>query len=122
MLTENEIMDRACFCYGVCLQLNWVLSNDLLSPPEYLKALENSSLGLAGDEFIRQSIGEALASGEEDGGLNSLIMIYESFTLAYCEVLEIGMDDLRQSIPPEHLSRLASEVGAEAKAEAKIDK
>lgn len=115
MLSEKEIMDRAYFCCSVCLQLNWLLSNDLLSPPQYLKALEKSSLKLAEDDYIRQSIAEALASGEEDGGLNTLIMIYESFTLAYCEVLEIGMDDLRSSIPPEHLKQLAAEVGAEAK-------
>jgi hypothetical protein len=117
MLDEKEIMDRAFYCYSVCLQLNWLLQNDSISPQEYLTALEKSSLKLAEDDYIRQSIGEALVSGEEDGGLNSLIMIYESFTMAYCEVLEIGMDDLRQSIPPERLEELAAEVGAVARTE-----
>ncbi len=117
MLAEKEIMDRAFYCYSVCLQLNWLLQNDSINTSEYLNTLEKSSLKLAEDDFIRQSIGEALVSGEEDGGLSSLIMIYESFTLAFCEVLEIGMDDVRQSIPPERLRELAAEVGAEARTE-----
>ncbi len=97
MISETDVMDRAVYCYCVCLQLNWLLSNDSLAPPEYLGALQNSSLKLAEDDFIGQSIVEALASGEEDGGLNSLILIYESFAFAYCEVLEIELTDLRHS-------------------------
>lgn len=115
MLPENEVMDRAFYCYCVCLQLNWLLSNDDVTPPQYLKILEGSSLRLGDDDFIYQSISEALVSGEEDGGLNSLITIYESFALAYCEVLEIGLNDLRDTVPPERLKTLAAEVGAEAK-------
>jgi len=115
MLPENEVMDRAFYCYCVCLQLNWLLSNDDVTPPQYLKILKDSSLQLGDDDFIVQSITEALVSGEEDGGLDNLITIYESFAYAYCEVLEINMDDLRDSIPPERLKELASEVGAEAK-------
>lgn len=115
MLPENEVMDRAFYCYCVCLQLNWLLSNDGVTPPQYLKVLKDSSLQLGDDDFILQSITEALVSGEEDGGLDNLITIYESFAYAYCEVLEISMDDLRDTIPPERLKELASEVGAEAK-------
>ncbi len=115
MLTENEVMDRAFYCYCVCLQLNWLLSNDHTTPPEYLKILKTSSLQLGDDDFIVQSITEALVSGEEDGGLNNLITIYESFAYAYCEVLETSLEDLKESIPPERLKELASEVGAEAK-------
>lgn len=115
MLPENEVMDRAFYCYSVCLQLNWLLSKDDVIPPQYLQILKNSSLQLGDDDYIAQSITEALVSGDEDGGLNNLITIYESFAYAYCEVLEITLDDLRDTIPPERLRELASEVGAEAK-------
>lgn len=115
MLPENEVMDRAFYCYCVCLQLNWLLSNEDAAPPQYLGILKGSSLRLGDDDYIVQSITEALAAGEEDGGLNNLITIFESFAYAYCEVLEINLDDLRQTIPPERLKRLAEEVGAEAR-------
>jgi hypothetical protein len=115
MLPENEVMDRAFYCYCVCLQLNWLLSNDDVTPPQYLKVLQGSSLQLGEDDFVVQSISEALISGEEDGGLESLITIFESFASAYCEVLEISMDDLRETIPPERLKALAAEVGSEAR-------
>ncbi|MEN6467266.1 MAG: hypothetical protein ABFD62_18990 [Syntrophaceae bacterium] len=115
MLPENEVMDRAFYCYCVCLQLNWLLGNDDVAPPQYLKILKDSSLQLGDDDYIVQSITEALVSGEEDGGLDNLITIYESFAYAYCEVLEISMDDLKDTIPPERLKELAAEVGAEAK-------
>jgi len=115
MLPENEVMDRAFYCYCICLQLNWLLGNDDVEPPQYLEVLKDSSLQIGDDDFIAQSITEALVAGDEDGGLEALITIYESFAYAYCEVLEISMDDLRESIPPEKLKQLASEVGAEAK-------
>lgn len=115
MLPENEVMDRAFYCYCVCLQLNWLLGNDVVTPPQYLDILKDSSLQFGSDDFLVQSITEALVAGDEDGGLNNLITIYESFAYAYCEVLEISLDDLRQTIPPERLKQLASEVGAEAK-------
>ena len=66
---------------------------------------------------LYQKFGRTASTAFEDGWLSSIIIIYEPFTLAFCEVLEIGMDDVRQSIPPERLRELAAEVGAEARTE-----
>jgi hypothetical protein len=43
--------------------------------------------------------------------------MYESFVHAFCEVLQIDIEDLRDSIPVETLKKLASEMGAELSAE-----
>jgi len=50
-------------------------------------------------------------SGKEDAGINELILVYESFTMAFCEVLEITQEKLKESIPLERLKTLAAEMG-----------
>ena len=117
MLTENEVIERAEYCYLICLQLNWMLSNESIEPANYLEWIRKSSLGLADDDFIVMTIEEGLKTGIEDCGVNNLILMYESFVRAFCEVLQIDFEDLRDSISKEALKKLASEMGVELKVE-----
>ncbi len=111
MLSEKEVRERAEYCYLVCLQLNWLEGNFNARPGQYLDYLKKSSLGLADDEYIRRSIEEGLMSGKEDAGINELILVYESLTMAFCEVLQIKQEELQESIPPDRLKSLAAEMG-----------
>jgi hypothetical protein len=111
MLSEKDIRERAEYCYLVCLQLNWLDGNYNARPEQYLDYLKKSSLGLAEDEYIRTSIEEGLMTGEEDAGLNELILVYESLVMAFCEVLEINSEKLKEGIPLDRLKNLASEMG-----------
>jgi transcriptional regulator of met regulon len=54
-----------------------------------------------------------MKSGLEDCGVNNLILMYESFVHAFCEVMQIDLEDLRDSIPVETLKILSSEMGVE---------
>jgi len=111
MLAEKDIRERAEYCFLVCLQLNWLDGNYDARPTQYLDYLKKSSLGLADDEYIRTSIEEGLRSGKEDAGINELILVYESFVMAFCEVLEITQEKLKESIPLARLKTLAAEMG-----------
>lgn len=113
MLSEKEVCDRAEYCYLICLQLNWMLSNESIPPEKYLEQIRKSSLGLADDDFIVMSIEEGLKAGLEDCGVNNLILMYESFVHAFCEVMQTDIEDLRDSLPRETLVKLASEMGVE---------
>jgi transcriptional regulator of met regulon len=113
MLTEKEVCERAEYCYLICLQLNWMLANDSIEPVKYLEQIRKSSLGLAEDDFIVMTLEEGMKSGLEDCGVNNLILMYESFVHAFCEVMQIDIEDLRDSIPREALQKLASEMGVE---------
>ena len=115
MLAEEEIRERAQYCYCVLLQLGWLHDNELVEPHQYLDYLENSSLQLASDEFIATTISEALVLHQPDGGLNTLLALYEGFVHAYCEVLESDLEKLRKEISHDFLRKLASEVGVEMK-------
>ena len=113
MLTEKEVCDRAEYCYLICLQLNWMLSNEANQPEKYLEQIKKSSLGLAEDDFIVMTLEDGLRSGVEDCGVNDLILIYESFVHAFCEVMQTDVEDLRESIPRDLLQKLAAEMGVE---------
>ena len=113
MLSEKEVCERAEYCYLICLQLNWMLYNESIPPKKYLEQIRKSSLGLAEDEFIVMSIEEGLKSGLGDGGVNNLILMYESFVHAFCEVMQTDIEDLRDSLPREALVTLAAEMGVE---------
>jgi len=117
MLSEKEVCDRAEYCYLICLQLNWMLANESIPPEKYLEQIRKSSLGLAEDEFIVMSIEEGLRTGLEDCGVNNLILMYESFVHAFCEVMQTDIQDLRDSIPRDLLKKLAAEMGIELAAE-----
>jgi len=117
MLSEKEVCDRAEYCYLICLQLNWMLANESIPPEKYLEQIRKSSLGLAEDEFIVMSIEEGLRTGLEDCGVNNLILMYESFVHAFCEVMQTDIQDLRDSIPRDVLRKLAAEMGIELAAE-----
>jgi hypothetical protein len=117
MLTEKEVCDRAEYCYLICLQLNWMLSNEAIPPEKYLEQIKKSSLALADDDFIVMTLEDGLRSGVEDCGVNNLILIYESFVHALCEVMQIDVEDLRDSIPPDLLQKLSAEMGVELKSE-----
>jgi len=113
MLTEKEVCERAEYCYLICLQLNWMLANESTQPVKYIEQIRKSSLGLAEDDFIVMTLEEGMKSGLEDCGVNNLILMYESFVHAFCEVMQIDIEDLRDSIPREALQKLASEMGVE---------
>jgi hypothetical protein len=111
MLTEKEVCERAEYCYLICLQLNWMYSNEAIRPEKYLEQIKKSSLGLADDDFIVMTLEEGLKSGVEDCGVNNLILIYESFVHAFCEVMQIDVEDLQESIPRDLMKKLSAEMG-----------
>lgn len=110
MLTEEETLERAKYCYCVLLQLGTLQESGPVDPSRYLERLENSSLGLAGDEFVAVSLREAVMAGRPDGGLESLIAFYEGLIHALCTVLQTDLDEVQKAIPEEFLEMLVSEV------------
>lgn len=110
MLSESEVEERARYCRCVFLQLSRLYSRDLVEPSRYLEYLNKSSLGLGSDQFISETIEEALAANQPDAGLLSLLTLYEGFTYAYCEVLEKSLEEIEETLPPGLLEQLAEEM------------
>ena len=121
MLTEEEVRERAQYCYCVFLQLGWLHDNELVEPHQYLDYLQNSTLQLASDEFVSSTIEEALAMRQPDGGLSTLLALYEGFVHAYCDVIESNLEELGKEVPHDLLEKLASEVGVELKLQLNIE-
>ncbi|MDQ5987344.1 MAG: hypothetical protein CSYNP_03084 [Syntrophus sp. SKADARSKE-3] len=112
MLNEEEIRERAKYCYCVYLQLSRLHENVCAEPEQYLEYLKQSSLLLAEDEFIKTIIEEENMTGGRDGGMSYLISLYEGFVHAYCEVLCVGLDEIREGIPHEFREKLAEEIAS----------
>jgi hypothetical protein len=110
MLPENEIRQRAEYCYLVFLQLSRLRDNMQVAPERYLDYLERSTLRLAEDEFIRSIVEEELKMGSHDGGLGYLIALFEGFAHAYSEVLEVALEEIRDSLPSDFREKLAAEM------------
>lgn len=110
MLPENEIKQRAEYCYLVFLQLSRLRDNMQAPPERYLDYLGRSTLLLAEDEFIRSIVEEELKMGNHDGGLGYLIALFEGFAHAYSEVLEIPLEEIRDSLPVDLREKLAAEM------------
>jgi hypothetical protein len=110
MLPENETRQRAEYCYLVFLQLNRLRDNMQVTPERYLDYLGRSTLRLAEDEFIRSIVEEELKMGSHDGGLGYLIALFEGFAHAYSEVLEIPLEEIRDSLPVDLREKLAAEM------------
>jgi len=110
MLPTEEIRERAQYCYLVFLQLSRLRENMQVKPECYLDYLKQSTLRLADDEFIQTIIEEELKMGGIDGGLGYLIPLYEGFAHAYCEVLQVPLEEIRDSIPSEFREKLAVEM------------
>jgi hypothetical protein len=110
MLPENEIRQRAEYCYLVFLQLSRLRDNIQVAPERYLDYLERSTLRLAEDEFIRSIVEEELKMGSHEGGLGYLIALFEGFAHAYSEVIEIPLEEIRDSIPVDLREKLAAEM------------
>jgi hypothetical protein len=110
MLPENEIRQRAEYCYLVFLQLSRLGDNMSATPDRYLDFLGRSTLRLAEDEFIRSIVEEELKMGNDDGGLSYLIALFEGFAHAYCEVLEIPLEEIRDRLPVDLREKLAAEM------------
>jgi hypothetical protein len=110
MLPENEIRQRAEYCYLVFLQLSRLRDNLQATPERYLDYLLRSTLRLAEDEFIRSIVEEELKMGNPDGGLGYLIPLYEGFAHAYCEVMQIPLEEIRDGIPLDFREKLAAEM------------
>jgi hypothetical protein len=110
VLSEEDTRQRAAFYYCAGYQLKMLIRNDLLHPEEYLKLLERSSLKLAEDEIIRTTIEEGVLSGRDDGGIDTLITLFEAFLYALCEVLETDVDSIAAMIPAQFLDSLADEM------------
>jgi hypothetical protein len=110
MLPKKEIRERAQYCYLVFLQLSRLRENMQVKPERYLDYLKQSTLRLADDEFIQTIIEEELKMGGIDGGLGYLIPLYEGFAHAYCEVLQVPLEEIRDSIPSEFREKLAVEM------------
>ena len=110
MLPENETRERAEYCYLVFLQLNRLRDNMQVTPERYLDYLGRSTLRLAEDEFIRSIVEEELKMGSHDGGLGYLIALFEGFAHAYCEVIEIPLEDVRDGISSDFREKIAAEM------------
>lgn len=110
MLPENEVKQRAEYCYLVFLQLSRLRENMQATPERYLDYLNRSTLRLGEDAFIRAIVEEELKMGSPDGGLGYLIPLYEGFTHAYGEVLQIPLEEIRDGIPLEFREKLAAEM------------
>jgi hypothetical protein len=110
MLPENEVRQRAEYCYLVFLQLSRLRDNLQATPERYLDYLLRSTLRLAEDEFIRSIVEEELKMGGHDGGLGYLIALFEGFAHAYCEVLETPLEEIRDDIPLDFREKLAVEM------------
>ena len=110
MLPENEIRQRAEYCYLVFLQLSRLRDNMQVTPERYLDYLGRSTLRLAEDEFIRSIVEEELKMGSHDGGLGYLIALFEGFAHAYSEVLETPLEEIRNSLPVDLREKLAAEM------------
>ena len=110
MLSEEEVMERAKYCYLVFLQLSRLRENDRVTPERYQDYLERSSLRLGDDAFIRCIMEEELKMGNRDGGLGYLIPLYEGFAHAYGEVLQTTMEEIRDGIPAGFREKLAVEM------------
>jgi hypothetical protein len=110
MLSEDDIRERARYCCCVFLQLSWLYGNEDSTPAGYAEALKRSSLDLGEDQFILQTIEEAVRLGKPDGGIPGLIAFYEGLACAYGEVLETNLDEIQAEIGKEFLKKLADEV------------
>jgi hypothetical protein len=110
MLSEEEIQERAKYCYLVSYQLSCLRSLELGNPAHYLKVLEKSSLCLTEDEFILMTMEDEFRMGSTDCGLDYLTALYEGFAHAYCEVLEKPLSGIRDQIPGDLLKKLAAEM------------
>ncbi len=113
MLSETDVEERARYCYCVLMQLSWLYSNDNITPSQYVQCLKGSSLGLGTDEFITMTIEEAVMQNRSDGGLLTLISLYEGFAQAFCQVIERDLDSVKSEIDPAMFSQLADEVGVQ---------
>ena len=110
MLPENEIRERAEYCYLVFLQLSCLRANPKAEPHQYPDYLSRSTLRLADDEFIRTILDEELKMGTADGGLGYLSALYEGFAHAYCEVLQRPLEEIRDGVPQNFREKLAGEM------------
>jgi len=110
MLSEEEIRERAKYCYLVFFQLSCLQELELTNIAHYLKVLEKSSLLLIEDEFIQMTMEEEFRMGSPDCGLSYLINLYEGFAHAYCEVIEKPLTCIRDEISGEYLKKLAAEM------------
>ena len=110
MLNEKDINERAKYCYLVYHQLCYLQKNEFIDPIQYIDILEKSSLGLKSDNFIRESITRAISIGDQDGGLNSLVSLYEGFVYAFCEILEINIETLVKNFDKNILRSLEKEI------------
>jgi len=110
MLPENEIRQRAQYCYLVFLQLSRLRENLQATPELYPVYLKRSTLRLAEDEFIISIVDEELKMGSHDGGLGYLISLFEGFAHAYGEVLQMPLEDIRDGIPSDFREKLAAEM------------
>ena len=110
MLSEEEIRERAKYFYLVFLQLSRLRENIQSTPECYLDYLKRSTLRLSEDDFIRCIIEEELKMGNPDGGLTYLITLYEGFAHAYCEVLQVPLEEMRDTIPAALREKLALEM------------
>jgi hypothetical protein len=110
MLPEDEIRQRAQYCYLVFMQLSRLRSNEAAAPDRYIDYLKRSTLKLAEDEFILSIIEEELRMGSSDAGLGYLIALYEGFAHAFGEVLKVPLEDIREAIPADFREKLASEM------------
>ncbi len=110
MLNAKEVRERAEYCYLVYHQLCHLQKNEFIEPTDYIRILDKSSLDLKNDNFIKETIKSSILIGQQDGGLNSLVSLYEGFVYAFCEVIETNIESLVASLDKDFLQSLKEEI------------
>ncbi|MGV8079593.1 MAG: hypothetical protein AB2L22_06000 [Syntrophales bacterium] len=109
MLNEEDVTQRAIYCYLAFRQMAILYSSNEM-PSRYQEILGRSSLDLAEDPFIRETLEEALLEERVEEALHHLMILYEGLTLALCEVLETDMETIGESLPPSYLEQILDEM------------
>ena len=111
MHTQDEIMEKARYCYLVFRQLGWLYSNINIDPSEYIKHIQESSLQLFRDSFIMTTLEDGEENGNIEDTLRRLVAFYEGIVFALSDVLKIDFNVLEQEVSSDVLERIAQEVG-----------
>ncbi len=112
MWSEEKVSKNVEYCYKVSFQLSWLRDNHEIKPKDYWNYLKNSSLDLEKNEYIQITVESAVNySKGKHGDLDRLIEVYDTYVMAYCNVLEMDKEEIVNNLPKEGLEKLAKEVG-----------
>jgi hypothetical protein len=83
MIPESEVKERALYCYLAYFQLSCLADNDSIVSDQYLPLLQQSSLQLAEDDFIRLTFEEEMAFGRPANALSYLLLSMKALPMPF---------------------------------------